>query len=283
LLRDARWAGAGAGDVPILGAPGTARTAGFLVGLRFAHAARLLRARWASAALGGAGAGAVGGLLGGVLLATLPGGPGSWRVLVPLTLVGAAIGGVGAAGVGAGLAVAEALFRSARGVGLIASGALGGGLVGALAHSVGRFALEGLFGHELSFVGGGYEGFVVGAGAGLGYALATHPQSGGLAAPRGLLRVRAALVVGLVCAAGFTGLARSGGHLGGVSLDFMARSFQGSQVGLSPVAHLFGEPELGPRTQIALAAFEGLLFGAGLSLGLTRRPRAAGATPPRPS
>jgi hypothetical protein len=194
-------------------------------------------------------------------------------VLVPLAAVGAAIGGVGAAGVGAGLALAEALFRSARGLGLVALGAVCGGAVGALAHTLGRFALEGLFGHELSFVGGGYEGLVVGAGSGLGYALATHPPSGGLAAPRGLARGRAALVVGLVCAGAFVALTRAGGHLGGVSLDFMARSFQGSQVGLAPVARLFGEPELGPRTQIALAAFEGLLFGAGLTFGLTRRPR----------
>lgn len=274
LLRDARWDVAGAGAVPLLGAPGAARSVGFLIGLRFAHAARLLRGRWASAGLGGAAAGAIGGLIGGSLLAVLPDGPGSWRVLVPLGAVGAVIGGVGAGGVGAGLAVAEALFRSARGLGLLILGALGGGLTGALAHSVGRFALEGLFGRELSFVGGGFEGLVVGAGSGLGYALATRPPSGGLASPRGAARLRAAILVGLVCAASFVGLALQGGHLGGVSLDFMARSFQGSQVGLAPVARLLGEPELGLRTQLVLAAFEGLLFGAGLTLGLTRRPRA---------
>lgn len=274
LLRDARWDVPGAGSVPLLGAAGTARSAGFLIGLRLAHAARLLRARWASAALGGGLAGALGGLLGGVLLAVLPDGPGSWRVLVPLTAVGAAIGAVGAAGVGAGLAAGEALFRSARGVGLVSLGALGGGLVGGMAHTLGRFALEGLFGHELSFVGGGFEGFAVGAGSGLGYALATHPPAGGFAAPRGGARVRAALVAGLVCAATFMLLTRAGGHLGGVSLDFIAASFQGSKVGLAPVARLFGEAALGPRTQLVLAAFEGLLFGGGLTLGLTRRPRA---------
>jgi hypothetical protein len=190
-----------------------------------------------------------------------------------LALVGLAIGAIGAAGVGAGLVVAEAVTRSARGLGLVSLGAAGGGLTGALAHTFGRWTLEGLFGHEMSFVGGGYEGVVVGAGAGLGYALATHSPRGGMAAPRGGGRLRAALLAGVVNAASFVALAHSGGHLGGVSLDFMARSFQGSQVGLAPLARVFGEPELGPRTRTALAAYEGLLFGIGLTLGLTHRPR----------
>jgi hypothetical protein len=68
-------------------------------------------------------------------------------------------------------------------------------------------------------------------------------------------------------------LSRTGGRLGGTSLDVMARSFQGSQVGLAPLAHLLGEADLGPRTRTLFAAYEGLLFGAGLALGLTRRPR----------
>ena len=35
----------------------------------------------------------------------------------------------------------------------------------------------------------------------------------------------------------------------------------------------FGEDRLGPRTRAALGFGEGLLFGAGLAAGLTRRPR----------
>lgn len=273
LLRDARWDVPGAGPVPLLGEPGAGRAIRALVGLRLRDAAGLVRSRWAAASAGGAIAGGVAGFLGGMFLAAAPGGPGSWRVLAPLTVVGVAIGGIGAAGVGAGLAVAEAVARSARALGLVSLGALGGGLTGALAHTLGRWAVEGLFGHEMSFVGGGYEGLVVGAGAGLGYALATHPPRGGMATPRGGGRVRAAFMAGLVNAAAFVALAHAGGHLGGVSLDFMARSFQGSQVGLAPLARLFGEAELGPRTRTALAAYEGLLFGIGLSLGLTHRPR----------
>jgi len=272
LLRDSRWDVAGAGAVPLLGQPGASRAIRALVGLRLRHAARLLRSRWSAASLGGGLAGMTGGLLGGLLLGSTASGPGSLRVVFPLAVIGFLVGGIGAAGVGAGLAVAEALARSARSFGLVALGAAGGGVVAALAHGVGRSALEGIFGHELSFVGGSFEGFCVGATSGLGYALATHPRGGGMAAPTGVARLRAAAIVAVVCGAGFVALARSGGRLGGVSLDFMARSFQGSQVGLAPIARLFGEPELGPRSRAALAAYEGLLFGFGLTLGLTRRP-----------
>jgi hypothetical protein len=58
-----------------------------------------------------------------------------------------------------------------------------------------------------------------------------------------------------------------------MSLDFMANAFPGSQVGLGPIARLLGEPEPGPLTRMLISAGEGLLFGAGLVLGLTRRPR----------
>ena len=64
----------------------------------------------------------------------------------------------------------------------------------------------------------------------------------------------------------------SGFHLGAMSLDFMAHAFPGSQVGLAPLARLLGEDEPGVVTRVAISGFEGLLFGAGLALGLTRRP-----------
>jgi len=96
-----------------------------------------------------------------------------------------------------------------------------------------------------------------------------------MATPRGASRAAAALVTGVCCALAAVVITRTGGHLGGESLDYIARTFQGSQVGLKPLARLFGEPDLGPRTRAALAAYEGLLFGAGLVFGLTRRPRAS--------
>jgi len=138
----------------------------------------------------------------------------------------------------------------------------------------GRWTLEDIFGHPLSAVGGGFEGLVIGGAAGLGYALSTpRPGGGGMATPRGAGRLRAALVTGVCCAAAGIALTWSGGSLGGDSLVSMTRSFQGSQVDLAPLARLLGETEAGPITRTILSAYEGMLFGAGLVFGLTRRPR----------
>jgi hypothetical protein len=112
----------------------------------------------------------------------------------------------------------------------------------------------------------------MGAGAGLGYALATEHMEG-LATPRRWQRLVTALVTGLVCSAAAILLAMTGHHLGAMSVDVLARSFPGSQMSLDPLARLIGEAAPGPRTRIAISGTEGLFFGAGLALGLTRRPR----------
>jgi hypothetical protein len=52
----------------------------------------------------------------------------------------------------------------------------------------------------------------------------------------------------------------------------MAAAFDGSRVGLAPLARLLGEEDLRPVTRTLIGAFEGLMFGAGLSFGLTHRP-----------
>jgi len=273
LLRDARWDVPGAGPVPLIGHPGGLAAARILVHLRLRRALRLAGRRWTAASAGGAVAGLVGGGLGGFALALAPGSSAPVTVTVPLMLVGAAVGGLGAAGVGAGLAMAEALARSLRGVALVTLGALGGAAVGFAAHLLGRWTLAALFGQDLWMVGGGLEGLGLGAAAGLGYALATPRPEGGMAAPRGGERVAAALVAGICCACAGLALTWAGRSLAGASLNAMGRAFQGSQVGLAPVARLLGEREMGPVTRAVLAAYEGLLFGFGLILGLTRRPR----------
>jgi hypothetical protein len=94
-----------------------------------------------------------------------------------------------------------------------------------------------------------------------------------MATPRGLARLRSGLVTGLCCAAAGMGVTWAGLNLSGASLNLMARAFHGSHVSLAPLARLFGEPDLGPLTRTVLSACEGLLFGCGLALGLTRRPR----------
>ncbi len=274
FLRETRWDVGGAGSVPLLGVPGGLAAARALVGLRLRQAARLAGGRWAAASGGGALAGLLAGLAGGAVVALAPGSAAPASLPVAFGLVGAFVGGLGAAGVGAGLAVAEALARSARGVALVLFGALGGGAVGGLTHLVGRWTLEDIFGHPLSAVGGGFEGLIIGAAAGLGYALSTpRPGGGGMATPRGAARGWAALTTGICCALAGILLTWSGGALGGDSLASMARTFQGSQVDLAPLGRLFGETAAGPLTRTILGAYEGMLFGAGLVLGLTRRPR----------
>jgi DNA-binding winged helix-turn-helix (wHTH) protein len=273
LLRDTRWDVPGAGAVPLLGAPGGIPAGLRLVGLRLHRALRVAGLRLTAAAGGGALAGIVAGTVGGLVLFYAPGSVAPPTIVVALALIGAIVGGLGAAGVGAGLAAAEALARSRRGPALIALGAVGGGVLGWAAGLVGRWTLEGLFGHVLPDVGGGFEGLGLGAAAGLGYALATPRPEGGMAAPRGSERFRVALVTGLACAVAGVVLTALGADLAGVSLNALARSFQGSQVQLAPLARLLGEPELGDVTRSVLAAWEGMFFGAGLAWGLTRRPR----------
>jgi hypothetical protein len=153
-------------------------------------------------------------------------------------------------------------------------GGVGGGVIGALASLLGVWTIEGLFGVPLDGVGGGLEGWVIGGAAGFGYALgAPRPREGGMASPRGSQRLRAALATAASCALAGVLLTRAGGHLGSVSVDAVARAFPGSRVRLAPLARMLGEPDFGPLTGTVTSAYEGLLFGLGLSLGLTRRPR----------
>ncbi len=272
-LRETRWDVPGAGPVPLLGNRGWLAAARILFLLRIRRVAGLAGRRWISAAAGGAAAGAIAGLLGGLVLRFGPGSTADNGVLTMLPLLGTAIGGLAAAGVGAGLAAAEAAFRTQRRLALAVGGALSGLAVGATAHLLGRLVLEGLFGRDLSPLTGAVEGLFLGGAVGLGYGLATPTAEGGMATPHGIARVRVAVVTGLVCALAAGMLAWSGRCLGAMSLDFMAQSFPGSQLGLAPLARLLGEHEPGGVTRVAISVFEGLMFGSGLASGLTKRPR----------
>jgi DNA-binding winged helix-turn-helix (wHTH) protein len=272
-LRDSRWDVPAAAAVPLLGAPGGLRALSILFGLRLRRARRLARERWFAAAMGGALAGLAAGAGGGTALWLGPGSRATSIVPMVLGFLGMAVGGLGAAGVGAGLAAAEVLVRSWRRLSLTLFGALGGGAVGAAAHLVGRWTVQGLFGRDMSPVGGGFEGFVIGGAVGFGYAIATPQADGGMATPRGWGRLRAALLTGVAGALAAVALAASGHHLGAMSLDLMARSYPGSQVTFEPLARLLGEASPGAITRIVIGAGEGLAFGVGLAFGLTRRPR----------
>jgi hypothetical protein len=193
---------------------------------------------------------------------------------VALALLGCVAGGAGAAGIGAGLAFAEAIVRSFRGAALVICGAMAGGVTGFFVQLCARFTLEGLFGQDLSALGGGLEGLVLGAAAGFGYALSTpRPQGGGMATPRGPARLAAAITCGVCCAVAGILVSRLGGNFVGTSLNALAHAYQGSHVGLGPLARMLGEADPGPLTRTVSSAIEGLFFGTGLVIGLTRRPR----------
>jgi DNA-binding winged helix-turn-helix (wHTH) protein len=274
ILRDTRWDVPGAGDVPLIGSDGGLSAALALVGLRLRRAARVASSRWASAAAGGAVAGVFAGVLGGVALWLVPDSHTGIGVVTALAMVGGLVGAIGAAGVGAGLAVAEALARSQRALALALCGAAGGAIIGSLGHLLARATVSGVFGHDLSSAGGSLEGLVIGAAAGIGYAMPTSPlPGGGMAAPRGRERTRTAVVTGSICALAALLLSAAGGHFVASSLDVTAGAFEGSKVGLAPIARLLGEGDLRPVTRALVSAFEGLLFGAGLAFGLTYRPR----------
>ena len=273
-LRDSRWDVAGAGQVPLLAPPAGPAAWTALAGLRLRRALRLAGSRWFSASVGGAIAGAVAGLLGGLAMSVL-GGSAALSLLAALAVVGGTVAGLGAAGVGFGLAAAEALVRSWRTLALTVLGAAGGTLAGAVSRRAVAVLLEGLFGLDGIATGGGFEGLVVGAAAGLGFGLTTGRMVDGLAAPRGRARAGTIAATALACALGAAGLSLAGGRLGAASLDAIVGTFPETRVCLASFGRLFGEEGLGLRTLAALGFGEGLLFGAGLAAGLTRRPRRA--------
>ena len=273
-LRDSRWEVVGAGPVPLLDPAGGLSGWRELAFLRLRRARRLVAARWAGAAAGGALAGLIAGLLGGVLMTVLSDArPSPFSLLLGLGFVGALTAGLGAAGVGSGLAAAEALVRSWRTPALVVLGAVGGGLVAAVARWGVDALLEALFASPGLALGGGVEGLAMGAAAGLGYGLSTRRPNGGMATPRGASRVHTCLATGLACAVAAALLCAGGFRLGAVSLQAVVAGFPKTQVRFEAFAPLVGESHLGPRTWTALGGAEGLLFGAGLAAGLTRRPR----------
>jgi hypothetical protein len=272
LLRDSRWHVPGAGAVPLTGPQGVA--AGFeLIRLRLADMGRTVGSRWAAAAGAGAIGGAWAGACGGMALLLAPSSTARPESIVALGTVGFAAGAIGAAGIGAGLAAAEVLARSRRRLALSLCGAAAGAATGALAFLLLRALLDTFLGFELVNGSGAIEGLVLGAAAGLSYALATpQPPGGGVAAPAGRRRLRVMATVGLGCAVGAMALSVMGLPLVGGYLHAVARAASNGQPLLAPLGRLIGEPGFGPLTQMLLGAFEGAVFGAALAYGLTRRP-----------
>jgi DNA-binding winged helix-turn-helix (wHTH) protein len=272
VMRDARWNVPGAGVVPLLRDPEALRAVLALVRLRIADVRQTVARRWASAAAGGALGGILAGVCGGIALFLSPTSTARLESSLALAAIGALAGGVGAAGVAAGLAAAEVLSRSRRSLALPACGAVSGALVAAIADAVLRAVLDGLFGLRLLHASAAIDGLVIGAAAGAGYAWATpQPPGGGIAAPRGRRRMMTLVVVGICCAAAAVALAVAGRPLVGGLVHEIARSSRDAQLVLAPLGHLIGEPGFGPITRTLLSAFEGGVFGSALAWGSTRR------------
>jgi hypothetical protein len=154
---------------------------------------------------------------------------------------------------------------------LICGAALGGGVAGSAAEWLGTWSLSALVGVNVD-IGGGLEGLAIGGAAGLGYGLATLHAEGGLAAPRGRQRLVVTGVTAAACGLAALALAAAGRPLVGGTIHFIADASVGSQASLTSLGRFIGESDFGPLTAALIATGEGALFGAGLALGLTRRP-----------
>jgi len=216
------------------------------------------------ACAGAALAGAAAGIVGGLLLSVAPGNAAPLAIVPVLVLVGTGAGAVGGLGVGAGLAFAESSSRLRNAVGLTIGAAAGGAAVGMAVQWLMRWSLAALVGVNLP-IGGAVEGLVIGAAAGAGFAIARR-----LGATVRSRRQRAAIVAAF-CAAGALALGWTGRPLVGGTLHGIAREARGSQISLTPLGRLMGEPGFGPVSQALIAAWEGGVFGFGVGIALLRR------------
>ena len=240
--------------------------------LRLRRAARFAATGWTGASAGGAVAGIAAGAVGGLALAATPGSTAPIAIAPVLAVIGGGCGALGGAGVGAGLAFAEAAAPSQRAVVLTSAGALGGGLVGAAVQWLTRWGLAALVGLDLE-VGGGLEGLAIGGAAGLAYTIATRRTEDGLAAPRLRKRWQAALIMAISCGLAGLALTFGGRTLAAGTIHAIADAAEGSRATLAPLGRLIGEPDLGPLSRAILGFGEPAAFGLGLAYGLMRRPR----------
>jgi DNA-binding winged helix-turn-helix (wHTH) protein len=227
-------------------------------------------ARWAGAAAsGGAVAGLLAGGVGGLLLAAAPGSTAPLALVPVLAVIGGGCGALGGLGVGAGLGLGDTQVRAHRALALITSAAVGGGTVGTTCQFLARWGLAALVGLELD-IGGGIEGLVIGAAAGLGMALASRHADERLPVPRPTSRFVAAVLVALCCGMAGLVLTLSGQPLVGGTIHTIADAADGSRATLAPLGQLIGEPDFGQVSRTILAFGESAVFGLGLAVGLLR-------------
>jgi hypothetical protein len=237
-----------------------------------------LRRGWheiAREAKGGAAGGALSGLTGGLILGA---GLASIRdastleataLILSLISMGTFIGGVGGLGVTLGMSASwRVAYRHSRWWS-VAGGAAGGAVVGGSSNLLGVDTLRVVFGQSPAGLTGAMEGAIIGAGVSLGIVMTEEL----ITRSRGWQRVAGACLGAVAAGVLLTVI---GGNLFSGSLEIVAQLFANSQMRMETLANYFGEPHFGGTTQIVLGALEGLLFGAGVSLGLEAASRARG-------
>ena len=201
--------------------------------------------------IGGGIAGLIGGLLYGFIGASQPlqPGMGAASILLVLLCVTILVALIGGAGVATGIALTRRY-----GAWVIAGGAAGGLIIGALFKLLGLDAFSLLVGQSPGEITGAFEGLFIGAGTGIGAWLSRRTES-----------VRLSALQAAFCG-GIAGLAISllGGRLMLGSLDLLARQVPGSRLRLDHISRLFGEAAFGPVTQTVTSILEGALFAAGV-------------------
>lgn len=227
------------------------------------------------AALRGLVGGAMGAATAGITVAAVLGtllvaaGGAHWRLLPVLGALGAAVGAWGGGLVGAGLALGGTARRW-RGLAAVALGAVGGGLAGAIGHTLVGWTMSELLGRSVTALGGAFEGLVLGGAVAAGFVLATRRE--GTPGGTGAASVLAAALAGAV-AAGV--LAAGGSRLSGSSLDAIADALKGARF-MAPLGTYLGEARggtgggAGPATRLAVSLCEGGFFGAGVAAGVRR-------------
>ena len=209
----------------------------------------------AAGTIGGGVAGFFGGLFYGFAGASQPLQPGMGAISVLLVLLCLTIlvALIGAAGVAFGIAAAG--LARAR-CWLVAGGAVGGLLIGAIVKLLGLDAFTLLIGRSPGDITGPFEGLVLGGAVGLGAWLASRFST---------LR-RGAVAAALAGGAGGLLIPLLGGRMMGGSLDLLARQFPGSRLRLDQIGALLGEQRFGPVSQAVTGGLEGALF-AGCVVG----------------
>lgn len=226
------------------------------VGAEGAPVRRSFLSTGASAVAGGGFAGALGGAFYGAFsLSPSPeGGMGSASVMLVLIALTALVGLLGGAGVGFGVAAADALARR-HPLWTTLGGSAGGLIVGAVVKMLGADAFSLLFGLSPGGITGAGEGAVLGAAVGFAVWLGTRGT--------GALRLRRSMAGAAAAgAAGGVVIVLLGGRLMAGSLDLLSTGFPASRLSLAPIGHWFGESGFGPLSQLATAGLEGALFSA---------------------